>query len=57
MFAFNNYRKISPHVADGGVSLQLWRLVANILNKKSKTTDQEWSSRLGVSREANNFTL
>ena len=34
-----------------------WRLAANILNKQSWTADQEWSSSLGVWREANNLTL
>ena len=46
-----------PWVADGGVGLQIWRLAANILNKQSWTADQEWSSSLGVWREANNLTL
>ena len=46
-----------PWVADGGVGLQVWRLAANILNKQSWTADQEWSSSLGVWREANNLTL
>ena len=36
-----------PWVADGGVGLQIWRLVANILNAQSWTADQEWSSSLG----------
>ena len=47
----------SPRVADGGVGLQIWRLAANILNKQSWTADKEWSSSLGVWREANNLTL
>ena len=46
-----------PWVADGGVGLQIWRLAAIILNKQSWTADQEWSSSLGVWREANNLTL
>ena len=46
-----------PWVADGGVGLQIWRLAVNILNKQSWTADQEWSSSLGVWREANNLTL
>ena len=46
-----------PWVADGGVGHQIWRLAANILNKQSWTADQEWSSSLGVWREANNLTL
>ena len=36
-----------PWVGDGGVSLQIWRLAGNILNKQSWTADQEWSSSLG----------
>ena len=46
-----------PWVADGGVGFQIWRLAVNILNKQSWTADQEWSSSLGVWREANNLTL
>ena len=46
-----------PWVANGGVDLKIWRLAANILNKQSWTADQEWSSSLGVWREANNLTL
>ena len=37
----------SPLVPDGGVGLQIWMLVANILNKQSWTADQEWFSSLG----------
>ena len=32
-------------------------IAANILNKQSWTANQEWSSSLGVWREANNLTL
>ena len=46
-----------PQFVDGGVSLQIWRLAANLLNKLLWTADQEWSSALGVWREANNLTL
>ena len=35
-------------VADERVGLQIQRLAANILNKQSWATDQEWSSSLGV---------
>jgi hypothetical protein len=31
-----------PQVADGGDSLQVWRVAANILNKQSQTADK-WS--------------
>jgi hypothetical protein len=37
-------------VADGGDSLQIWRVAANILNKKSLRADRGWSSSLGVRR-------
>jgi hypothetical protein len=43
-----------PQVEDGGDGLQIWRAAANILNKKSRTTDKEWFSRLGVGHGANN---
>jgi hypothetical protein len=36
-----------PQVADGGDGLQLGRVAANILNKKSWRTVKEWSSNLG----------
>jgi hypothetical protein len=39
-----------PQVADGGDSLQFWRVAANILNKQSWTADKGWSSSLGVGR-------
>jgi hypothetical protein len=35
-----------PKIADGE-GLQIWRVAANILNKKSRTADKEWSSCLG----------
>jgi hypothetical protein len=43
-----------PQVADGGDSLQFWRVAANILNKQSRKADKGWSSSLGVGRWANN---
>jgi hypothetical protein len=36
-----------PQFADGGDSLQIWRVAANILNKQSRTADRGWSSSLG----------
>jgi hypothetical protein len=42
-----------PQVADGGDSLQIWRVAANILNKQSRTSNKGWSSILGVGRGAN----
>jgi hypothetical protein len=43
-----------PQVADGGDTLQVWRVAANILNKQSQTTDKGWPSSLGVGRGADN---
>jgi hypothetical protein len=43
-----------PQVADGGDGLQIWRVAANILNKKSRTADKGWCSSLGVEHGANN---
>jgi hypothetical protein len=37
-----------PRVADGGDSLQIWRVAANMLSKQSRTADSGWSSSLGV---------
>jgi hypothetical protein len=36
-----------PQAADGGDSLQIWRVAANILNKQSRTADKGWFSSLG----------
>jgi hypothetical protein len=41
-----------PRVADEGHSLQIWRVVENILNKQLRTVDKGWSSSLGVGRGA-----
>jgi hypothetical protein len=46
-----------PQVADGGDGLQIWRVAANILNKKSRTADRGWSSDLGVGWAANNSLI
>jgi hypothetical protein len=43
-----------PQVADGGDSLQIWRVAANILNKQLQTADWGWPSSLGVGRGADN---
>jgi hypothetical protein len=43
-----------PKVADGGDSLQIWKVATNIFNNKSRTTDKGWSSSLRVGRGANN---
>jgi hypothetical protein len=39
---------VHPQVVDGGDGLQIWRIAANILNKKSWTADKGWSSGLGL---------
>jgi hypothetical protein len=31
-----------PQVADGGDSLQIWRVATNVLNKQSWTVDKGW---------------
>jgi hypothetical protein len=38
------------------VGFQMWRVAANILNKRSWTADKGWLSGLGVEREANIFS-
>jgi hypothetical protein len=43
-----------PQVVDGGNTLQVWRVAANILKKQSRTADKRWPSSLGVGRGANN---
>jgi len=40
-----------PRVAEGGGGLQIWGVVARILNKQSRTADKGWSSSLGVGSE------
>jgi hypothetical protein len=41
----------SPHVSDGGDSLQMCRIAANILNKQSQTASRRWCSSLGVGQK------
>lgn len=43
----------SHQVADGKDDLQIWGVVANVLNKQSQTVDMRWSSGLGVGRWTN----
>jgi hypothetical protein len=48
------------HVVSGSLSRNyppIWRVVANILNKQSRTADKWWSSSLRVGRGANNSSL
>jgi hypothetical protein len=44
-----------PQVANGGNTLQVWRVAVNILNKQSRTADKGWPSSLGVGRGANSI--
>jgi hypothetical protein len=37
-----------PQVADGGNTLQVWRVAMNILNTQSRTADKEWSCSSGL---------
>jgi hypothetical protein len=46
-----------PQVADGGDVLQIWRVVANILNKQSRKAGKGWYFSLGVERGANSPAL
>jgi hypothetical protein len=43
-----------PQVADGGNSLQLWRVPVNTLVKQPRTDDNVWCSSMEVGRGANN---
>jgi hypothetical protein len=44
---------VRPRVRDGEDGLQVWRIAANIFNKRSPMSDKEWSSGLGVGRKNN----
>jgi hypothetical protein len=37
-----------PQIVDGGDGLQIWRVVANVLNKQSWTTDNGWAQPRGL---------
>jgi hypothetical protein len=39
---------VYPWVADGGDSLQIWKVAAKILNNQSQTDNMRWSFSLGV---------
>jgi hypothetical protein len=45
---------MGPQIADRGDGRQIWRVSANILNKKSRTADRGWPSSLGFGRGAKN---
>jgi hypothetical protein len=49
------HRGMARHqVVDGGDGLQIWKVVANILNKQTHTADKGLSSSRGVVRGGNN---
>jgi hypothetical protein len=41
---------ICLRVADEGDGLQMWRVAANIMNKRPRTADNGWSSSLEIGR-------
>jgi hypothetical protein len=41
-------------VVGGGDSLQIWRVVVNVLNKQLWTANKGWSFSMGVGQGANN---
>jgi hypothetical protein len=43
-----HHGKARPRVADGGDSLQFWRVAANILNKQSRTADKGGTPAWGL---------
>jgi hypothetical protein len=49
-----HHGRAHPQVADGGDTLQVWRVAANILNKQLRAADKGWSSSFGVGRGTNN---
>jgi hypothetical protein len=49
-----HYGMVRSQAVDGRDGLQMWKAVANILNKQSRTADDGWYSSLGVARLASN---
>jgi hypothetical protein len=47
-----HYGMVRPQDADGGDTLQVWKVAANIMNEQSRTDDKGWSSNLVVRRGA-----
>jgi hypothetical protein len=39
-----------------GGRLEIWRVIANVLNKHPRIADKGWPSNLGVGRGANKFS-
>jgi hypothetical protein len=54
MFGEKYDSMVRSQVVDGGDSLQIWRVAANIFNKQSQTADKKWSFSMGVGHGANN---
>jgi hypothetical protein len=51
---YMDHGMVRPQVADGGNTLQIWKVAVNILNKQSRTADKGWPSSLGFGCGANN---
>jgi hypothetical protein len=49
-----HHGKARPQVADGGDSLQIWRVAANILNKQSRIADRGGTPAWGLGGGAKN---
>jgi len=45
-----------PRVADGGDGLQIWKVVANMLDEKARTADKGWALQLWDWARANNMS-
>jgi hypothetical protein len=50
---FCHHGMMRPQFPDRGDSLQIWRVVANILSKQSQTANRGWPSSLGAGQGAN----
>lgn len=44
----SHHGMVHPRIADGGDTLQVWRVAANVWNKQLWTAYKGWSSSLGV---------
>jgi len=45
-----------PQFWDGEDNLQIWKVLAKIMNNSSQSADVRWTSSLGFGRVSNNFT-
>jgi len=52
---FCHHSMACPWVVGGGDGLQMWRVAANILNKKLWTASKGWLSALGVGQGLNSL--